>query len=46
MQNLLNQYTYWAPYRRGDRLLAQGANNEGGYVQTGRVVMLTLAYAF
>jgi outer membrane receptor protein involved in Fe transport len=46
VQNLLNDYTYWATYGKSTRYLAQGANNEGGYVQTGRVFFLNASYEF
>jgi TonB-dependent receptor len=44
VQNLLNGYTYWATYGKSTHLLAQGANNEGGFVETGRVFLLNMSY--
>jgi TonB-dependent receptor len=44
VRNLLNAYTYWATYGKGTALLAQGANNEGGFVETGRIFLLNVTY--
>ncbi|MGC1300844.1 MAG: TonB-dependent receptor, partial [Caulobacteraceae bacterium] len=46
VQNLLDAYTYWATYGRSKRFLAQGANNEGGFVETGRVLLMNMSYEF
>ncbi|SUJ34358.1 Uncharacterised protein [Sphingomonas paucimobilis] len=44
VQNLFNEHSYWATTSERKAYLSN--DRKGGYVETGRIYMLNLTYAF